>query len=179
MGALGHALARAPVEAWEFVVGLFVNALFVGLVALLLWLLDGPAVASSLAKGYAVLWCATAFAAISTGVIQAMLRLDVNDNFNLYVAPGVAFGAVLLTCWSAFAALAVGGPAAGATSWTKLVLYAVGFLASFFGSWVVSSFYQGHLYKIINLPLSLLSFLVFAAWPAAGRALYGWFFGLF
>lgn len=179
MGTLGHALARAPVEAWEFVVGLVVNALFLGLVALLLWSLDGPALAAPLAKGYAVLWCATAFTAISVGVIQAMLRLDVNDNFDLYVAPGVAFGVALVTCWSAFAALTAGGHAAGAPTWTKLALYGVGFLASFIGCWVVNSFYQGHLYKAINLPLSLASFAVFAVWPAAGRALYGWFFDLF
>lgn len=179
MGTLGHALARAPVEAWEFVVGLVVNALFLGLVALLLWSLGGPALAAPLAKGYAVLWCATAFTAISVGVIQAMLGLDPTYNLNLYVSPGVAFGAALLTCWSAFAALTVSGPAAGAPTWTKVALYGLGFAASFFGYWVVSSFYQGHLYKVINLPLSLASFLVFALWPAAGRALYGWFFGLF
>jgi hypothetical protein len=176
---LGHTIARAPTEAWEFAAGLALNLLFLGLVALLLWSLGGPALAARLGKGYAVLWCATAFTAVSAGVIQAFLRLDVNDNFNLYVAPGVASGIVLSAGWSAFAALTVSGFAAGTPSWVTLVLYFVGFLASFVGYMVVSSFYQGHLYKFINLPLALVSFLVFAAWPAAGRALYGWFFDLF
>jgi uncharacterized membrane protein len=179
MGNLGNAIARAPVEAWEFAVGLAVNALFLGLVALLLWSLDGPALAARLGKGYAVLWCATAFTAISVGVIQAFLRLDPTYDLNLYVAPGVAFGVVLITGWTAFAALTVRGFAAGAPFWTTVVLYVAGFLAGFVGWSVVSSFYQGHLYKLINLPLALASYLVFAAWPAVGRALYGWFFDLF
>jgi hypothetical protein len=179
MGTLGHRIARAPTEAWEFAVGLVLNIVFVGLVALLLWSLDGPALAARLGKGYALLWCITSFTAISVGMIQAFLRLDVNDNFDLYVAPGVAAGVVLLTGWSAFAALTVGGFAAGRPFWPTLALYVAGFLASFIGCWVVSSFYQGHLYKLINLPLSLVSFLVFAAWPAGGRTLYGWFFDLF
>lgn len=179
MGNLGNRIANAPVEAWEFAVGLVINALFLGLVALLLWSLDGPALAARLGKGYAVLWCVTAFTAISVGVIQAFLRLDVTDDFNLYVAPGVAFGVVLLTCWSAFAALTVRGFADGASAGQKLALHAAGFLASFVGYWVVSSFYQGQLYKFINLPLALAGYLVFAVWPAAGRALYGWFFDLF
>lgn len=179
MGNLGNRIASAPVEAWEFAVGLVVNALFLGLVALLLWSLDGPALAARLGKGYAVLWCVTAFTAVSAGVIHAFLRLDVTEDFNLYVAPGVAFGAVLLTCWSAFAALTVRGFASGVSFWPALALQAAGFLASFVGCWVVSSFYQGHLYKLINLPLALAGYLVFAAWPAAGRVLYGWFFDLF
>ncbi|HEV3468058.1 MAG TPA: hypothetical protein VG148_01970 [Pyrinomonadaceae bacterium] len=166
-------------EAWEFAVGLVINALFLGLVALLLWSLDGPALAARLGKGYAVLWCVTAFTAISVGVIQAFLGLDAGYDFNLYVAPGVASGVVLLTCWSAFAALTVRGFAAGAPFWPALALHAAGFLASFVGWSVVSSFYQGYLYKLINLPLALAGYLVFAAWPAAGRALYGWFFDLF
>jgi len=44
---------------------------------------------------------------------------------------------------------------------------------------VVSSFYQGTVYKLISLPLALAGFLVFSVWPASGRALYGWFFRLF
>lgn len=179
MGTLGQRIARAPVEAWEFLAGLVINALFLGLVALLLWSLGGPALAARLAKGYAVLWCVTSFTAISVGVIQAFLRLDINDNLDLYVAPGVAFGVVVLTGWAAFAALTVGGFVAGQPTWAAVVLYVTGFLASFVGCWVVSSFYQGHLYKMINMPLSLVTFLVFAAWPAAARALYGWFFDLF
>ncbi|MDQ3805378.1 MAG: hypothetical protein M3416_16300 [Acidobacteriota bacterium] len=179
MRTLGHSIARAPTEAWEFAVGLALNLLFLGLVALLLWSLDGPALAARLGRGYAVLWCVTSFTAISVGVTQAFLGLDVNDNFNLYVAPGVASGVLVVPGWSAFAALTVGGFAAGTPSWAALALYFVGFLSSFVGYMVVSSFYQGHLYKFINLPLALVSFLVFAAWPAAGRALYGWFFDLF
>ena len=44
---------------------------------------------------------------------------------------------------------------------------------------MVGAFYQGTLYKFVNGPLALISYIVFAVWPALGRAIYGWFFAFF
>ncbi len=43
---------------------------------------------------------------------------------------------------------------------------------------VTTAFYCGSIYKVVDLPLALIAYLVFAAWPAAARALYGWLFTL-
>ena len=40
------------------------------------------------------------------------------------------------------------------------------------------AFFQGSIYRMINAIISVAAYVVFAVWPAAGRALYGWFFGL-
>jgi hypothetical protein len=43
---------------------------------------------------------------------------------------------------------------------------------------IVGAFYQGMLYKFVNGPLALISY-VFAVWPPLARAIYSWFFGFF
>jgi hypothetical protein len=44
---------------------------------------------------------------------------------------------------------------------------------------MVGAFYQGTLYKMVNGPLALISYILFAEWPALARAIYGWFFSVF
>ncbi len=87
--------------------------------------------------------------------------------------------AFLVAGWSAFSAHTVGSSAAAASVWAAAVLYVIGFLSSYLAFVIASEFYSGSVYKVVNLPLSLASYVVFAVWPAAGRAMYGWFFSLF
>jgi hypothetical protein len=81
--------------------------------------------------------------------------------------------------WSAFAALTVRGFVAGAPAWLALILHLVGALSCLVAFFAVSSFYQGHIYKLISLPLALVGYVVFSAWTPGARALFGWFFDLF
>jgi hypothetical protein len=81
--------------------------------------------------------------------------------------------------WSAFAALTVHISVAGAPRWIALILYFVGVLSCLVAFYVVSAFYQGHIYRMISLPLTLISFIVFSVWPASARVLFGWFFNRF
>jgi hypothetical protein len=43
---------------------------------------------------------------------------------------------------------------------------------------IVGAYYTGGLYRMVNLALAILSFVVFTIWPALGNAIYGWFFDL-
>jgi len=169
----------APVEALDFVVILVFNLLFVGLAALVLWPLGLAGLAARLAKAYAVLWAAASFVHMALSVAQAILRINLYDHPDAFVYTNLAASALLLPAWSAFAALAVRGPAADASFWTAALLYLFGFLASFVAWKVVCTFYRGYIYQLVNLPVALASYVLFAAWPPAGRALYGWFFDLF
>lgn len=176
---LPRLIQDAPVEALDFVVIFVFNVLFVGLAALALWPLEMTALAVRLAKAYAVLWGAVALAHTALNVIQSILRINIYDHSDAFVYSNLFVGILLLPCWSAYAALAALGFADGASFWTAALLYLVGFLASFVAWKVVCTFYRGHLYQLVNLPVALASFVLFAAWPPAGRALYGWFFDLF
>lgn len=60
-----------------------------------------------------------------------------------------------------------------------IVLYLIGGVSAYVAAVVVGAFYMGGLYRLINSALAILSFVVFSVWPAAGTALYGWFFNIF
>lgn len=169
----------APIVALDFVVIFVFNALFLGLAALALWPLGMTPLVGRLAKGYALLWPAVTFSSVALGMVQAILRVNLYDHPDAFVYSNLAASAPLLSCWTAFAALSVRGFAAAAPAATAAVLYAVGFLASFVAWKVVCAVYCGELYRVVNLPVALLSFVLFALWPAAAHTLYGWFFDLF
>ncbi len=59
------------------------------------------------------------------------------------------------------------------------ILWLVGFLSSYVAFADLTALYPGIIYKVVNGALALISFLVFAVWPASGRAIYGWFFDIF
>ena len=60
-----------------------------------------------------------------------------------------------------------------------VILYVIGVLSCYVASVIVGAFYMGGLYKMVNLPLAIVSFIVFSVWPNAGTAIYGWFFEFF
>lgn len=59
------------------------------------------------------------------------------------------------------------------------IVYVVGGLASYMAFVVVTAFYKGSLYKIVTLPLVMVSYVFFAVWPGPDEILYGWFFAFF
>lgn len=180
MGAFAKwLLADEQKELFEHLFADALTLVFLGLAALALWPLGRAALAWELTKGYGILWVVIASSILLLALYRRVFRVDVDDNFDAYVIPAILISGVIQAGWSAFAALAVRGAAAGAGLWTTAALYAVGFVSSYVAFGIVSAYYNGSLYKTINLPLSAASFVLFCLWPAAGRALYGWFFDLF
>ena len=163
----------------EVVFALAVNLLFLALAALALWPLGRAALALSLAKGYVVFWLTLRATAGALALLQRAFRVNLYDHSDAYVISGVAAGGPMQAGWSAFAALAAGSHAAGASAVAAVALYAVGALSCLAAFYVVSAFYQGHVYKFANLILAPLCFAVFGAWPAAARAAFGWYFDFF
>jgi hypothetical protein len=166
-------------EVLDFLIALGLNLIFVALVALLLWPLGKAALALRLTKGYGILWVVTALTGVALYRVQRFFRVDTDTHYDALVISNLSHAVFLLAGWSAFAALTVRDIASGAQVWVAAILWLVGLLSSHVAFIVLSSFYPGQVYKLINLILALTSFLVFALWPASGRAVYGWFFNLF
>lgn len=108
--------------------------------------------------------------------MQKYLRVDLYERYNAYVISGLVLGGFLQIGWSAFAAPVVRDAVADASVWVAIMLYGVGVVSSYVSSVVVGSYYTGGLYRMINLALAILSFVLFSIWPIAGLAIYGWFF---
>ena len=166
-------------DLFEVLFASALNILFLVLIALLLWPLGRPALAFRLAKGYGILWVFVCVTFLLVNRIQHFFRVDPYTHADAYVVSNLAVSCFLQAGWAAFAALTVDGFLRGAPVWLVLILHIVGVLSCLITFVAVSSVYQGHIYKLVSLPLALTGFIVFSVWPAGGRAAYGWFFELF
>ena len=172
-------LDRASAEAWQVIVAAVLCLLLPALVALVLWPAGRGALGLSLLKGFGIFWLAVLVVYLLAAFVQRRLRVDLYSHPDAFVVSNVVVSGVLMLGWAAFAALAAGGAAAGAGVWTAVGVYACGFLSGVVACQVVGSFYSGHIYKFACLILACAGFPLFAAWPAAARAVFGWFFNLF
>lgn len=151
-------------ELFEILVASALNVVFLALIVLLLWPLGRPLLAFRLAKGYVVLWALTCVAAVLGNRIQELFRVNIYDRANVYVISNLAVSCLLQAGWSAFAAMTVHNFLPGASRWVVVIVYLVGFLSCLIAFFAVSSFYQGQIYKLVSLPLGLISFIMFSVW---------------
>lgn len=163
----------------EIVFAAVVNLIFLALAALVLWPLGRAALALALAKGYVVFWLTLRAASGALDVLQRAFRVNLYDHSDAYIISGIIVGGLMQAGWSAYAALGVRSFTADASALSAVALYAVGALSCLAAFYVVSAFYQGHVYKLANMILAALGFAVFAAWPAGARAAFGWYFDFF
>jgi hypothetical protein len=166
-------------ELFDYLFAVALNAVFLALVALLLWPAGKSAMALSLGRGFWAFW--TALIVVSSLVVlwQRLFRVDMYSHPDAYVIIGLVVGGVHQVGWSAFAALTVRDSAAGAPLWLAAALYFVGLLSCWVAFNVVSAFYVGSIYRMSNLLLATAAYVLFCVWPAAGRALFGWFFDFY
>jgi hypothetical protein len=166
-------------ELFDYLFAIALNAVFLALVALLLWPMGRAATALSLAKGFWGFWTLMIMTTMLMVLFQRLLRVDMDSHPDAYIISGLAVSGVLLAGWSAFAALTVGGAAAGAPLWPAAVLYFVGLLSCWVAFNIVAAYYMGSIYRTTNLIVAPASYALFCVWPAAGRALYGWVFDFY
>jgi len=112
-------------------------------------------------------------------VAQRIFRMDLYSRYDAYVISALIVSGVQQVGWSAFAALVVSSAVAGTFIWMTIILYGVGLVSSWVATVIVSVFYMGTIYRMVNLALAILSFIVFSVWPGAGRAMCGWVFNLY
>ena len=155
-------------ESFEIIVACAMNVVFLFLIVLLLWPLGRSLLAFHLAKGYGVLWGLTFVAAVLGNRIQEFFRVNIYDRANAFVISNLVVSCFLQVGWSAFAAFTVHNFVPGVPVWIVLILYLIGVLSCLIAFFVVSSFYQGQIYKLVSLPLALISFILFSVWTAVG-----------
>ncbi len=166
-------------ELFDYLFANVLNILFLVFTALLLWPLGQAMMAWRLTKGYWVFWIALILTSVVLLILQRVFRVDLYSRYDVYVISGLVLSGLLQAGWSAFAALVVHDFAAATRTWVDVVLYGAGLFSCYVACVIVSAFYMGGIYRMVNLPLAILSYIVFCVWPSAARALYGWFFDIF
>jgi hypothetical protein len=164
---------------WEIIAAVLVLVAFLVLAALILWPLGKLILAFHFVKGFALFWVILSLTWWLLCLGQRIARIESDPPSTTYICTNLGLGAFLQAGWSAFAALTVLGVLAGSSHGSALGLHVIGFLSSLVASVMTGAFYQWTLYKLVNGPLALLSYIVFAFVPALAGALYGWFFRFF
>jgi hypothetical protein len=154
-------------DLFEIVFAITLNLLFLVLITLLLWLLVRPSLAFALAKGYGLLWIGIFVSAWMINFAHRLFRVTLYDHSNLYVISNLAVSCLLQAGWSVFAATTVHRLSPGESIWIVVVLYSVGALSCVVTYFAVSSFFQGHIYKLVSLPLGVIIFITFSIWVAS------------
>lgn len=167
-------LADEQKETFELLYVYVLSVVFLGLTALVLWPLGEARMAWSLFKGYWMFWIVLYVTALFLLLFRKIFRVDIDTHFDAYVISAVVVGGFLQAGWSAFAALTARDFAADASLWVALALYFFGLLSCYVAFGIVSTQYSGQIYKPINLGIAVFGFALFALWPAAARATYGW-----
>lgn len=166
-------------EFFDYLFALVLNIVFVGLVALLLWPFGRAMFAWRLAKGFWMFWTVLIVTSAVMVLAQRIFRMDLYSRFDAYLISGLVVSGFLQIGWSAWVAPVVRNSAAETATWMAIVLYGAGLVSCYVASVVVGVYYTGSLYRLANSGVAILSFIVFSLWPAAGIAIYGWFFDLF
>lgn len=166
-------------EFFNYLFAVVLNAVFLAVVALLLWPAGKAATALTLARGFWAFWTALIITGMLVVLLQRLFRVDMYSHPDAYVISGLVVGGVIQAGWSAFAALVVRDAVVGAPVWAAIVLYLVGLVSCWVAFNAVSAFYVGSIYRMTNLIVAAVSFVLFSAWTAAARALFGWFFDFY
>jgi hypothetical protein len=166
-------------ELFDYLFAIVLNAVFLVLIAVLLWPLGRAMMTLRLAKGYWVFWGALILTACVLFLLQRFFRMDLYSHFDAYVICGLIVGGFLQVGWSAFVAPVVHSSLTGASIWLTIIIYGVGVISCYVAFVIVSAFFLGTLYRMVNAALAFLSFIIFSVWPNAGSVVYGWFFALF
>ncbi|MET0648607.1 MAG: hypothetical protein ABW208_18500 [Pyrinomonadaceae bacterium] len=176
---LKHLLDRASAEAWQVIVAVVLCLLFPALAALALWPAGRAGVGLRLFKGFWVYWVVVAVVFVLAAWAQRRLRVDLYSHPDAFAASNLLASGLPMLGWAAFGALVARDAAAGAGTWLVGGLYLTGLLSCVVACQVVGSFYSGQLYKLACLVVACAGFALFAVWPAAARAAFGWFFNIF
>src|SRR6185295_11137130 len=91
-------------ELFDYFFAIVLNAVFLVLIALLLWPVGKATMALRFARGYWIFWTAVIATACVLALLQRIFRMNLDDNFDTYVITGLIFSGFVQVGWSAFAA---------------------------------------------------------------------------
>lgn len=138
-----------------------INILFVAIAAWVCWLMGHVAFIGPLVLGFVGLWAAMIVITTLLAVIARYNRqFNMYDRAALYLGANIITSAVPLLAFVAYIVMQAHQAVLGAGWIERLALYGVGFLASYIAHAIVTVFFNGQLYAIINLFIALIGYLL-------------------
>jgi hypothetical protein len=159
-------------ELFDYLFAIVLNAVFLLLVALVLWPLGRPRVTWQLTKAYWIFWAVVIVVACLVALAHRIFRMDLYSHANAYVITGLVTGGFLQVGWTAYVAPIVHDAVSDASVGAAIVLYAISLVSCWVASVIVAAFYLGTLYRMVNLALAIASFVIFSVWPTALSRLF-------
>ena len=159
-------------ELFDYLFAIVLNAVFLVVIALLLWPLGRVGLVWRLTKAYWMFWAAVIVIASLVAFAQRIFRMDLDSHANAYVITGLVTGGFLQVGWAAYVAPIIHDAVVDGSVWVAIVLYAISLVSCWVASVIVAAFYLGTLYRMVNLALALVSFIVFSVWPTAISRLF-------
>jgi hypothetical protein len=173
---LKRMLDRASAEAWQVIAAVALCLFLPAVAALALWPAGRAGVGFTMLKAFGLFWVVVFVVYALAAWAQRRLRVDLYSHADAFVGSNLLVGGVLMLGWTAFAALLTRAAAAGAGAWVLGLLHLFGLLSGVVACQVLGSFYSGQVYKLACLLVAVAGYALFAAWPAAARAAFGWMF---
>jgi len=159
-------------------IGIGLAVVWFGLGALILWPFGKAALCGHLGKGYPLYVVALMLAMLVSIIVQKVFRLESDPPRDPFVTANIVISAFVQAGWAAFVALAVRSFTPEASLFAMSALHLVGFIGSYITTATTGAFFQGSVYKTIDTLVAAVAYILFAFWPGAAHAIYGWFFAL-
>jgi hypothetical protein len=167
-------------DFFEYLFANVLNLLFLALIALLLWPLGRLKIALQLAKGYWIFWTVVIICAALSALFARIFRIEQRPPFwAAYLILILMISGVLLAGWSAFAALTLSNFTEGSSIGVEVTLRLIGLLSCYVAYVIASALFNANRFRLANLIVALVAYVLFSLWPQSAIAMFGWFFNRF
>lgn len=163
---------------FELLVGAAINLVALVVMTLVLWPLGQWSLVWAWTRGFIVLWLTLAGIFVGLAIVHQLLRLNLYQRPRAYIVSILICSCILQAGWSAYVALTLRAALPEVSLIIAIVLVVASLLISVVGYFVVAALFHGELYRLACLMLAPAAFVLFAVWPAAARAIFGWYFRL-
>ena len=126
--------------------------------------LGKPSFVLQIGRGYLLLWGLLLFVVGVTNRVHDYFKINIYDHANVFLVSNLLASCGLQIAWAIFVALSVHRFCSTASLLVTIVINGMALLSSLVRFYVVSAFYQGHLYRFVSLPLALLTFGATSGW---------------
>lgn len=141
------------------------NLFFLLIISIVLWLTNNSFLIAKYVYAYGILWISL-FVLMSILAILGRFNFDEESSFSKYVIFNTIVSSTLLISWSIFNVFYINIACEDQKTIIDFVLYFIGILATYSSYALVSTFYNGRIYKKFGFPVSILSYLILIFIPS-------------